>query len=147
MINAQRNKSKVLMASKAHTSSETTTASLDTLGCDYVEIEINLGIEKNANAIGPTIILSEGDTTSSYATWSSSCTITGADGDLAAAKQIRWFIPTALRKRYLKLSIATGTATNDDVTHGAIAHLSRQEAAPGSTSDMVSTTNDIVTIF
>ena len=147
MITAQKSKSKVLMASKAHTSSETTTASLDTLGCDYVEIEVNLGIEKNTNAIGPTIILSEGDTTSSYATWSSSCTITGADGDLAAAKEIRWLIPTSLRKRYLKLSIATGTATNDDVTFGSIARLTRQESAPGSTSDMVSTTNDIVTIF
>lgn len=146
-VNAQRDKRVVLVASKANTSSVTTTARLDTLGVDHATISINLGIEKNTNAIGPTIILKEGDTTSSFATWSSSCTITGADGDLVAAKQVVFHVDTRNRKRYLELTLATATATNDDVVWGAEAVLSRQAECPSSTSDMVNTTNDIVRII
>lgn len=146
-VQAQKDKSVVLIASKANTSSVTTTANLDCLGADYVKIDINFGVEKNTNAIGPTIILKEGDTTSSFATWSSSCTITGADGDLAAAKSVSFMVDTRVRKRYLQLSLATATATNDDVVWGAMAYLSRQGECPGSTSDMVNTTNDIVRIL
>lgn len=147
MIQAQDARHVVLMASLAHTSSETVTSSLDLKGADYATIEINLGIEKNTNAIGPTIVLSEGDTTSSFATWSSSCTITGAADDLVAAKEVLLHVDTKARKRYLKLSVATGTATNDDVTFGACARLSRLSKSPASTSDMVNTTNDIVRIL
>lgn len=146
-INAQRDKSVVLIASKSNTNSVTTTANLDCLGADYAVIDINLGVEKNSSAIGPTIILKEGDTTSSFATWSSSCTITGADGDLVAAKSVRFLVDTRVRKRYLQLSLATATATNDDVTWGAMASLGRLAETPSSTSDMVNTTNDIVRIL
>lgn len=147
MISAQAGKSVVLIASKANTSSVTTTASFDTKGADYALVTVNLGVEKNTNAIGPTITVKEGDTTSSYATWSSDCTVTGANGDLETAHSVSFLIDTKYRKRYIELTCATGTATNDDVVWGAMVSLSSLAEKPSSTSEMVGASGDVVKLL
>lgn len=147
MINAQDSKDILLIAPKANTSSVTTTANFSVQDCDYVTLRMPLGLEKNSSAIGPSITVKEGDTTSSFATWSTSCTLTGANGDCETAHNVVFHIDTKARKKYLEVTMATGTATNDDVVWAAIATLTRQAKAPGSTSDMVYTTNDVVRIL
>lgn len=148
MIHAQNTKDVVLVASAAVTSAQTATANLDTMGADYATIRINLGIEKNTNGIGPTISLKESDdtTVTNFATFNSDFSITGAADDLVAAKEILWHVDTKTRKRYLRLTVTTATATNDDIVVGAVATLSRLANGPASTSGMVNTTNDIVKI-
>jgi len=148
MIHQQNSKDVVLIASQAITSAQTNTANLDTMGADYATIRINLGVEKNSSGVGPTISLKESDDTvvTNFATFNTDFSITGAADDLAAAKEVLWHVDTKSRKRYLRLTVNTGTATNDDIVIGAVATLGRLANGPASTSGMVNTTNDIVKI-
>lgn len=145
MIPALATKTTVMLASATQSAGATRSATLDTLGADYVKIVIPLGIEVNTNGIGPTIVLSEGDTTSSFATWSSSNTLT-AHG-IETAHQVQFNVDTRARKRYLKLAITSETTTNDHVTAAAIATLSRQEESPVGTAGLIGSTNDTVVVL
>lgn len=149
MVPALKTKMNVLLAPASQTAAATRAATVDALGCDYVEIEVNCAAEVNTSAIGPTIAIQESDDTnaSNFATWSSSFSIAGADGNLAAAKQYRFCIDTRTRKRYLRLLTTAAThTTNDIVTSSAIALLSRRETVPAGTAGMVGSTNDTVVV-
>lgn len=150
MIPAFRRKMTVLLAPASQTAAATRSANIDCLGVDFATIRLNCAAEVNTSAVGPTIVLKESDdtTATNFATWSSSCTITGADGDLASAKQIVFHVDTRARKRYLNIAITTAThTTNDIITASADVTLDRRnEASPG-TAALVGSTNDTVVVL
>jgi len=125
-----------LVAARAVTNNATVTANLDTNGADYATIFVNISSELNTNAVGPTISLLESDdtTASNFATVTANIT-----GDAVAAKPIVYGVDLRGRKRYLRLSISSATATNDHFTASADAVLSRVKVAPAGTTGLTST--------
>lgn len=125
-----------LVAARAVTNNATVTANLDTNGADYATIVVNISSEANTNAVGPTISLLESDdtTASNFATVTADIT-----GDCVAAKPIVYGVDLRGRKRYLRLSISSATATNDNFTASADAVLSRLKQGPAGTTSIVST--------
>tara|TARA_R110000868_G_scaffold293213_1_gene553722 strand:+ start:712 stop:1143 length:432 start_codon:yes stop_codon:yes gene_type:complete len=125
-----------LVVSAALGSNSTTTANLDTNGADYATIIVNISSEANTNAVGPTIGLLESDdtTASNFATVTANIT-----GDCVAAKPIVYGVDLRGRKRYLRLSVNTATASNDNIVFSADAVLSRLKSGPSGTTGIVST--------
>lgn len=124
----------LLVAPQAMTNSATVTANLDTAGAAYATIRIALASEINTNAVGPTISLLESDDTvvTNFATFDSD--FERSAEDLTAAKEITYGVDMRGRKRYLRLSVTTATATNDNVTFSAIATLGRKTEGPAGTA-------------
>lgn len=120
----------VLVAPQAMTNSATVTANLDTLGASYATIRIALASEINTNAIGPTLSLLGSDDTvvTNFATVVADRTAE----DITDAASVSYGVDLRGQKRYLRLSVTTETTTNDDVTVGAVATLSRQHESGGS---------------
>lgn len=139
-------KRSVLLAPASQTNSATRTANLDTLGADYATITINLASAINTNAVGPTLQLSESDdtTVTNFATFDSNFNTTSTT--IAAARQIVYHVDTRTRKRYLRLSMTTATATNDNVTSGVTAELSRVGIISPAASSLLGSTNDSVVV-
>ena len=137
----------MMLAPASQTNSATRTANLDTINADYATILIPLASAINTNAVGPTIQLSESDDTvvTNFATWSSSGTLTATS--IAAAKNVTFHIDCKARKRYVRLSLSTATATNDNVTAAAIAETGLLATLPASTSGMAASTNDVVVVL
>jgi hypothetical protein len=135
-IESQKGKDTVLISPRATTSAATVTANFDTSGSDYATIRIALASEINTNAVGPTISLLQSDDTvvTNFATFDTN--FERASEDITAAKEIRYEVDTRARKRYLRLSVSTATATNDDITWAAIGTLTRSNKEPASTTDM-----------
>lgn len=133
-----------LLLATSMTNSATTTANLDCMGAEWATILIPFAIELNTNGVGPTISLQESDDTvvTNFATIVANRTAE----DLAVKKLVKYEVDLRARKRYLRLSVTTATATNDNVTFVAVGTLSRLAAAPASTSDMVASTNDVVVL-
>lgn len=125
-----------LVAARAVTNNATVTANLDCNGADYATIVVNISSEANTNAVGPTISLLESDdtTASNFATVTADIT-----GDAVSAKPIVYGVDLRGRKRYLRLSISSATATNDNFTASAEAILSRLSQAPAGTTSVTST--------
>lgn len=136
----------LLLASASQTNSATRTANLDTAGAHYAEITMNFASEINTNAIGPTLSLLESDDTvvTNFATFSSD--FERSAEDITAAKVIKYGLDLRGRKRYLRLSVTTATATNDNVTMGANASLSKKAIGPASEAAMAGDTNTVVVV-
>lgn len=124
------------------TNSATQTANLDCMGADWATILLSFAVELNTNGVGPTISLLESDDT--VATNFATIVANRTAEDLASRKLLKYEVDLRNRKRYLRLSVTTATATNDNVTFSAIGTLSKLENSPNSTSDMVASTNDVV---
>lgn len=131
MINQRLQTDSLLIAPAARTSSVTTTANLDTRGASYATIRVPLSSAINTNAVGPTLVLSESDDT--VATNFTAISTRTAES-ITAAKTMVYGVDLRGRKRYLRLSVSTATATNDNVTFAAIATLSDLENAPNGTT-------------
>jgi hypothetical protein len=141
MIQTMKEKDFQLIASRAQTNTATASASFDTLGSDWATVTLNFGARLNTNAVGPTISLLESDDT----VVTNHVTITANRVEsLATAHLVRYEVDLRARKRYLRLTVTTATATNDDITHSALGTLSRLADSPDSTTDMVNSTNDAV---
>ena len=125
-----------LIVARALTNNATATANLDCNGADYATIVVNISSEANTNAVGPTISLLESDdtTASNFATVTADIT-----GDAVSAKPIVYGVDLRGRKRYLRLSVSSATATNDNMTISADAVLSRLQSGPAGTTAIVST--------
>ena len=125
-----------LAAAQAMTAAATVTANLDTNGADYATIIVNISSEANTNAVGPTISLLESDdtTASNFATVTADIT-----GDAVAAKPIVYGVDLRGRKRYLRISVSSATATNDNFTASAEAILTRLKQGPAGTTALTST--------
>lgn len=136
----------LVLASASQTNSATRTANLDTAGAGYAELVLNFASEINTNAVGPTLSLLESDDTnaSNFATFSSD--FERSAEDLTAAKVLQFGVDLKGRKRYLRLSVTTATTTNDNVTMGAVAHLSKKAIGPATEAAMAGDTNSVVVI-
>ena len=123
----------LLIAPQAVTSSATVTANLDCLSADYATIRIAFASEINTNAVGPTLSLLTSDDTvvTNFATVTANRTAEA----IVAAKEVTYGVDLRGLKRYLRLSVATATATNDDVTVAAVATLGRKDIGPAGTSN------------
>jgi len=144
MIQAQKTKDTLAIAPVAMTNSQTASATYDLLGMDYATIRVALSSEINTNAVGPTLSVSAADTSNSTAF--ATVTADRAAEDITAAKEVVYQIDTKTKARYLKLSISSGTTTNDNVTASAIITASRKAASPASTSDMVASGSVVVQV-
>jgi hypothetical protein len=146
MRHALANKMSVMLAPASQTNSATRTANLDTLGADYATIVINMASAINTNAVGPTLQLSESDDTvvTNFATFNSNFNTTSTS--IVNARQIVYHVDTKSRKRYLRLSLTTATATNDNVTAGVTAMLSRVALPAVAASSNLGSTNDSVVV-
>lgn len=135
-MNQSLNQTDTLLFATAVATSATQTANLDCRGADWATIRLLFLAETNTNAIGPTLSLKESDDTvvTNFATVATD--IAGSDGYLASAKEVRYEVDLRGRKRYLRLSIAPGTATNDGITVAAVATLSRKEKTPEAHSEL-----------
>lgn len=134
----------VLLASASQTNSQTRTANLDCRGAAYATIRMNFASELNTNAVGPAIAILESDdtTATNFATFHADMSRTAED--LTAAKQLVFKLDLRARKRYLRLRVTTDTTTNDNVTMGASATLSRKAIEPASEADQAGDTNTVV---
>ena len=144
MIHGQANKNHLLIAPQAKTNSATASAALDCIDADYATIRIAFKSEINTNAIGPTISLLHSDDT--VVTNHVTAVADRTAENITNAKVVVYHVDTKALKRYLRLTITTATATNDDITVSAVAETSRLAEGAGSTTDMVSSTNDAVVI-
>lgn len=146
MIHAQAASLHLLLAAASQTNSATRTANLDCAGAGYAEIVMNFASALNTNAVGPTISLLESDdtTATNFATFNADFESTTLD--IATAKARSYRLDLRKRKRYLRLSVTTKTATNDNVTMGAVALLSRKSQEPASEANMAGDTNSVVTV-
>ena len=122
----------VVMQPTLMTNTVTTTANLDCLGAAYATLRVALKSEINTNAVGPTLSLLESDTTDStnFATIVADRTAEA----IVTARSITYGVDMRGRKRYLRLSVTTATATNDDITVSCIGTLSRQDVNPAGTT-------------
>lgn len=136
----------VMLPSASQTNSATRTANLDCNGADYALITLNLASALNTNQVAPTFSVLESDdtTASNFATFNSNLNSIAA-ATLATGGARHLAIDTRSRKRYLRISLTTATATNDNITMGAIATLYRlaQTSAAG---PILGSTNDSVTV-
>ena len=146
MIPPLMQKISVLLAPASQTNSATRTANLDCLGADYATIIMNFASAINTNAVGPTISLKESDdtTASNFVTFNSNLSLSAHS--IAAAHQTVFHVDTRARKRYLRLTEITDTTTNDNVTMGATAILSRLSQSPAAASSNLGSTNDSVVV-
>ncbi len=146
MQNALTRRLGVLLAPASQTNSATRTANLDCVGCDYATIQVNLASAINTNAVGPTLQLSESDDTvvTNFATFNSNFNTTATS--IAAARQVVYQVDTRSRKRFLRLSLTTATATNDNVTAGVTYALGRLEVTHANASNNLASTNDTVVV-
>lgn len=147
MIPAFTRKVKQLLTPASQTAAATRSALLDVLGADYAEIMVNYAAEVNTSAVGPAVVISEGDTTNgAFATWSSSCTV--SEEDLTAAHITSFKFQTGARKRYIKiLQTAATHTTNDIVTSSVVGITDRQEQVAAGTAAMGVSTNDRVVVL
>lgn len=141
---AQAAKETLLLAPASQTNSATRTANLDCQGAHYATIRMAFASEINTNAVGPTISLLESDdtTVTNFATFDSD--FERSAEDITGAKQIVYRTDLRGRKRYLRLSVTTATATNDNVTMGAVATLTRYAIEPASESEQALATTSVV---
>lgn len=135
-----------LLAPASQTNSATRTANLDCLGADYAMIVMPMASAINTNAVGPTLQLSESDDTvvTNFATFNSNFNLTAHS--IAAAHQLVYRVDTRSRKRYLRLSLTTATATNDNVTMGATGLLFRNRESLPAASNALGSTNDSIVV-
>lgn len=141
---AQAVREHILLAPASQTNSATRTANLDTRGAAYATIRMAFASEINTNAVGPTLALTESDDTvvTNFATFNAD--FARSAEDITGAKQIVYRTDLRGRKRYLRLAVTTATATNDNVTMGAVATLSRNAIEPASEASQAVDTNTVV---
>ena len=132
MIYSRDHEDTLLIAPVAMTNSATQTANFDTAGAGYATIRVCLASAINTNAVGPTLSLKQSDDTvvTNFAT---------VVADLSAVsivnkREVVYGVDLRGKKRYLRISCTTATATNDNVTVAIIGTLSKNEDGPNGTT-------------
>ncbi len=121
----------LLIAPVSKTAAATASATIDCKGADYATIRVALSTGVNTNAVGPTLSLLDCDTSNgTFATVTADRTAE----DNSPAKVVTYGIDLKAKKRYLKLSVTSATATNDTVVVSAVATLSRKDVGPTGTT-------------
>lgn len=131
MNQLQAQKATVLLVPQVVAGAGSVTANLDCIGQKAVDVSVVIGTQVNTNAVQPNVKLSESDDTvvSNFADVSGLSTTA-----LAASGSVRFNVDLRKRKRYLKLTVTAGTATNDDIKVAALAAFDRSEEFPESTA-------------
>ena len=143
MISLQNVKSQVLLGP---TTAATTTrsASFDWTGADYATIRVIQSASAGTNG-GCSISLLHADSVPTQATQFATFT-----ADLTAqsttSHEAVYHVNLKNKKAYGKVILTPTTNTNDTIITMATLELSRLEQSPSSTSGMVNTTNDVVTL-
>jgi hypothetical protein len=143
MISLQNVKSQVLLGP---TTAATTTrsASFDWTGADYATIRVIQSASAGTNG-GCSISLLHADSVPTQATQFATFT-----ADLTAqsttSHEAVYHVNLKNKKAYGKIILTPTTNTNDTIITMATLELSRLEQSPSSTSGMVNTTNDVVTL-
>jgi len=131
-------KADVFLQTTSVTNGDTVTAALDTMGFDFVTIDVISTTSNNATNNPSVLKLSESDDATTYSD------VTAAVGDgtggftvpnwhtnTATAKTLKFNVDLRHRKRYLKLTITPITTQS----FTAIANLTRGEISPVNTTD------------
>lgn len=144
MRNLQQKRT-LLIAPVDSTNGETNTANLDCKGHNFVEIDVQIGaFAGGTNGVSPLVCkLSESDDTvvTNFADISGA----SAASSITASGNVRFFVPLAARKRYLRLTFSPATAsTNSSTIVSAVARFDRSDDMPDSTSDFGDTVVKIV---
>jgi len=144
MPKSQATKIVQLIKAQTITDGATATANLDMKGYDYATIVVNCGDEETTDATLPVVSLLESDDTqvTNFAT-----VVANASPDLLTARNVVRHVDMRGRKRYLRLSVTAGTGTGSNMQFAAVAIQSRAEQQPASTSDMVGSTHDAISII
>jgi hypothetical protein len=148
MVHAQNNVTKAVISPVSRTAGHTQVGYIDTMGADYVEIDVNvsdIATTGTASATGGSISLGEAtDTNVSNAT-----TIVADRTGLKFARNVTYKVDTKTKKRYLHLTFTAGTAgvSNETQLVSATAKTTRLEQYPSATGGMVSgLTNSVAVI-
>lgn len=137
MIHAQNVAHSALFLSDL-ASGATASATIDCKGASYATIALNLKTDGNTtDADGMVLALTEGDTTSSFATFDGAFALTALAKGTTPTDVVLHVNRGPSRARFLKISVTTGTnATHDSAVVSATGLLSRLDDRPKSTSDM-----------
>lgn len=139
------NREKTVQMLATGSATAVSTANVDCDEANYATIIVGISSGLTTDAVAPTISLLESDDTvaTNFATVTADNTLAIAS---AMATQV-YKVDLKGRKRYLRVSVTPGTvATDDAVTVHAFAQLADLTVGPASTTDMVGTTNDQVTV-
>lgn len=132
MKQAQRQKASIVVAPVAKTNTATASGLIDCKGAKYGVFLVALSAELNTDAVGPTLSVSAGDTSTAFTTIVADRT----DEDCTAAKVVAYHVDLRSQKRYVKVAVTTATATNDNITVGCVALLADNEQEVGGTTGM-----------
>lgn len=139
MIHAQNTKGAVMVIPQSLTTNDTATATVDTLGFDYCDIELTIDTVASTSNLVSVFSVTEGDVTNAteaiVAFTGGTATSTSVGFVIHNAASVcetvatlgRLFIDLKKRKRYLKVSITPDEAPQ---IMGVNAHLSRADVAP-----------------
>lgn len=148
MVKAQETVTKAVISPVSRTAGHTQVGYIDTLGADYVTLDVNLSdiaTVGTASATGGTVSVGDAvDTNVSNAT-----TVVANQTSLKHARNITYLIDTRTKKRYIHVTFTAGTAgvSNETQLVSVTGKASRLEQSPSSTGGMVSgLTNSTVVI-
>lgn len=150
MIPEPMGKDNVLVSNTALTNGATGFAYVDCKDAHYATIRVLLAAgtgETVVTAVGATVTVQESDVTN-QTTFVTPATGTFVLGPTKNTCEVRFDIDRRSQKRYLGVStsLATAGATNETFTYSVVATLSRLDNSPTTTSDLVSSTNDLVLV-
>jgi hypothetical protein len=148
MVNAQAQVTKAVISPVSRTAGHTQVGYIDTLGADYVKLDVNVSDIATvgvATATGGSVSLGEADDTNV----SNATTIVADRTGLKYARAVSYLVDTKTKKRYLHVTFTAGSAgvSNETQLVSVTGATSRLEQAPTSTGGMVTgLTNSVAVI-
>lgn len=130
MIHGQNSKHAIMFEAQSVATNGTATGTVSVVGYRYAKILLQLGTAAASN-VDVTVQISEGDTTSSYAT-ASEMAMTTAAPNTSSGQLYCWYLDLRKRKKYLKVTYAPNTSAAR--TAACTVELSRAEQSPTSAS-------------
>jgi len=139
-VNAMRSKLVSMIETQQVTDAQTVTANLDTRGASWATIFVHFSAEETTDATAASYSILSSDTTvvTEFVTLQAIQTF----AQTGTGKLIRLEVDCKKNKRYLRLSLKTGTGAGSNNQLGAFALLSRQASEPASTTDLINDTTD-----
>lgn len=125
MIHAQNTKTTILFNPQSVATNGTASGTVNCLGFDYAMLHLQLGTQTAANT-DVLLRISEGDSTSSFAT-SADFAMTTAAPDTSNGQSYQWLLDLRKRKKFLKIEYSPSASAARLAS--AVAILSRGEQA------------------
>lgn len=130
--------SQVVIPVSAVTQGATATGNLDTYNYNAVSFQVLVGTELNTNAVAPSFTVKESDVTNATTFGTFHTSLNAVSVSNTAAHTVLVPLNAKVeRKRYLRVELTPGTATNDAVTAAVVANCFRVSQGPNSTSDLL----------